>query len=90
MADVQMVNRMEPVTKTMVDELMQSQKGVCNCTRCRFDIMALALNALPPQYVVTEVGEVFTNIALASTQWRADVMMAVMKAIDIVRKKPRH
>ncbi|HOY69185.1 MAG TPA: late competence development ComFB family protein [Candidatus Ozemobacteraceae bacterium] len=90
MAAVQMVNRMEPMVHQAVDEALVREKKVCSCERCRHDITALALNMLPPRYVVTPLGEVVTNVDLQSSQWKADIMMAVYRAIEIVRGRPRH
>ncbi len=90
MSDVQLLNRMEKVTNEVADEMLKKDPAFCRCSRCHLDVVALALNTLPPRYVVTEIGEVFTNVNLASAQWRADVMTAVLHAMEIVRKKPRH
>lgn len=90
MSDVQLLNRMEKVANEVADEMLGKDKNFCHCSRCRLDIVALALNSLPPRYVVTEMGEVFTNVSLASAQWKADVMTAILQAMEIVRKKPRH
>lgn len=81
---------MEYYTEAAIDELLGKKPEICGCNRCRLDITALALNTLPPRYVVSDFGEVVTNIDLDTSQWRADVMMAVLKAFEIVRKKPRH
>ena len=81
---------MEYYTEAAIDELLGKKPEICGCHRCRLDITALALNTLPPRYVVSDFGEVVTNIDLDTSQWRADVMMAVLKAFEIVRKKPRH
>jgi len=81
---------MEKVTADVADEMLQKSADFCRCSRCHLDVVALALNSLPPRYVVTEIGEVFTNVNLASAQWRADVMTAVLQSMEIVRKKPRH
>jgi len=85
-----LTNRMEAFVKMAVDDLLKTKKDICACQRCRLDMIAFALNALPPRYVVTDFGEVVTNLDLESSQWRADVMMASLKAIEIVSRKPRH
>lgn len=89
MSDV-LINKMEAVVQLYVDELVSVGTLVCPCSRCRKDVIALALNSLPPKYVVTDLGEVFTNISLDSSQWRADIMIAVHNALAIVGKTPRH
>jgi len=85
-----LVNQMEPVVKTVVDEVFSKNTAICFCERCKMDIMALALNTLPPRYVVTHLGEIVTKVDLDSCQWKADVMIAVFRAIELVKNKPRH
>jgi len=85
-----MVNRMESIVIQAVEELLSCKRDLCSCDRCKYDIIALALNMLPPRYVVTTLGEVVTSVNLQSPQWKADIMMAVYKAIEIVQKNPRH
>jgi len=85
-----MVNRMEPMVLQAVDEALGRDKKFCGCERCKHDITALALNMLPPRYVVTPLGEVVTNVDFQSSQWKADIMMAIYRAIEIVRGRPRH
>ena len=90
MGQIALTNRMEHFVELSLDEILKQKRELCGCERCRLDVTALALNALPPGYVVSDFGEVVTNIDLDSSQWKADVMMAILRAFDIVRKKPRH
>lgn len=90
MGKVALTNRMEAYVDMAVTELFGQRKELCPCDRCRLDISALALNALPPRYVVSDFGEIVTNLDLDSSQWKADVMMALLRALEVVRKKPRH
>jgi competence protein ComFB len=91
MEDVILVNKMEEAVKQMTDEMLAVQgKSRCGCQRCRLDIMALALNTLPPKYVVTSIGNAVTNVDLSSSQWKANVTMAVCNAIETVNSRPRH
>lgn len=90
MSEIKLINKMEPIVFAVVQGMSEKNAAQCLCDRCRLDIAALALNSLPPKYVATELGEVVTNVDLASSQWQADVMMAVYKAMDVVKKNPRH
>lgn len=90
MASVKMINKMEVMVEQAVSESLSRQKEVCGCERCKSDMIALALNTLPSRYVVTLLGEAVTNVDLESSQWKADIMMAVYRAIEIVRGRPRH
>lgn len=86
-----LVNKMEEAVKAAVDQLFAEGKNPgCTCERCKLDVIALALNSLPSKYTVTTIGDAVTSVALDSSQWRANLVMAVCNAIEIVRKKPRH
>ncbi|QJW49357.1 late competence development ComFB family protein [bacterium BFN5] len=63
---------------------------MCSCDKCKFDIAALALNYLPPRYIVTERGETYTRIKSLEQQFNVDIMSAITLAISIVRGRPKH
>ncbi|GAB4266858.1 MAG: late competence development ComFB family protein [Candidatus Rifleibacteriota bacterium] len=91
MDEIILVNKMESAVKRMLDDIIKSrEKEVCACERCKLDIIALALNSLPPKYVVTEIGNAVINVDLDSAQGKANVTMAVCNAIDVVNRRPRH
>jgi competence protein ComFB len=83
-------NYMEEVVDGTIEEILSYHDDVCGCERCRLDIKALALNHLPPKYVVTDIGYVYTKINELESQFKADVAVAVTNAIKVVRKNPRH
>lgn len=82
-------NLMEKFVFAAIDELLVG-KGVCRCEQCRMDIAALALNDLPPRYVVTAKGASYARADLLETQKYVDVIGAVTKAIKLVQEHPRH
>ena len=91
MEEFVLVNKMENAVKDAVEELFaQGKNPGCSCQRCKLDVIALALNSLPSKYVVTSIGNAVTNVTLNSSQWQANLTMAVCNAIEIVRSKPRH
>ncbi len=90
MASVKMINKMEVMVEQAVNVELARRNEICSCERCKSDMIALALNMLPSRYVVTLLGEAVTNVDLESSQWKADIMMAVYRAIEIVRGRPRH
>lgn len=83
---MQLVNVMETLVKELVREMAANGK-MCTCTRCRLDVSAIALNNLPPVYVVTTEGE-STKSSMA--QYRVDALRMVTRAIEVVRKLPHH
>ncbi|MTI79611.1 MAG: competence protein ComFB [Firmicutes bacterium] len=68
----------------------QKENEMCTCERCRQDIMAIALNNLPPSYIVTDTGEIITQVSFNQFGGRAQVITQIMKAAEIVASNPRH
>lgn len=83
-------NYMEEVVESTLEQILSYREDVCTCDRCRLDIKALALNHLPPKYVVTDKGYVYTKVNELESQFKADVTVAVTNALKTVRKNPRH
>lgn len=84
-------NVMQDMVKNAVDSYLQSQtKSVCSCDVCRLDMMAFALNQLPPRYVVTREGEVFSKAKYLENQHRTDILSVVVRAASLVSGNPRH
>ncbi|RJP33140.1 MAG: competence protein ComFB [Actinobacteria bacterium] len=81
---------MEEVVNRTLEEILSPRDDVCKCERCKLDIMALALNHLPPKYVVTDMGYIYTKVNELESQFKADVTVAVTNALKIIRKNPRH
>ncbi|KAF0197509.1 MAG: competence protein ComFB [Bacillota bacterium] len=73
-----------------LDEMLPNIVKICTCERCRYDIMAIALNNLPPRYVVTERGAIFTRVSSLDVQIAADTIIELTRAIEKVLKEPRH
>ena len=67
-----------------------SSFGVCTCESCRLDIMAIALNKLPPQYVVTEREEAYASMSEMSQQRMIDIVTVITEAVMIVQSRPSH
>lgn len=83
-------NIMEDKVIDITNNLMEGDKEFCCCDRCKLDVVALALNSLPPKYVVSQRGEVFGKVNMMTSQGDTDIIQAIARAIEIVRKKPRH
>ena len=85
----QLVNITEQIVDQMVDDLIKKEKA-CPCPKCRLDIMALALNKLPPKYVVSVKGNAFTSFQLNKAQNRIDFYQAIWEAVQKVKGCPQH
>lgn len=83
-------NYMEIVVNNLLPSVLKLNSDVCCCEKCQADIKAIALNHLPPKYIATESGEVYSKINALSIQFEADVINAITKAIEKVKNLPRH
>lgn len=82
-------NMMETIVEDEID-IMAPGLDCCLCEQCRSDIAALALNHLPPQYVVTRLGSAIRKMDAMRIQHLTDVRTAVIQAAEIIKKDPRH
>ncbi len=83
------INVMEQIVNLKLLRLMK-KAGMCTCERCCADVRALALNSLPPKYVVTQAGEAMMEFELLTSQMQAVVVTEIMHAIEKVTRAPRH
>ena len=79
--------------ETLVEEVYSRCKDslpCCTCERCRDDVIAYALNRLPPRYAVTPEGGVYTKITGLERQYYTDIVAALTQAAQVVNTNPRH
>lgn len=85
-----LINYMEIVVCNLLPILLQKYTDICKCEKCLEDIKAIALNKLPPRYVSTEQGMIYTKVQLLKIQNEIDVIKCITEAIKIVSKNPNH
>ncbi|CCO07105.1 late competence development ComFB family protein [Desulforamulus hydrothermalis] len=87
-------NYIELAVEQMLDDVLkkyaEKNPDTCTCPRCRLDVMAIALNNLPTRYVVTDEGGIYTKVAMEQVGGRAEIIAAILNAIQIVKNNPRH
>jgi len=88
---MKIVNFMEEAVKNSFEELLT---GVPYITvyfteKEKLDVMAYALNRLPPRYVVTEKGHLYTRVDELKQQFKTDIVVELSKAIKHVKANPR-
>jgi len=89
--EMELRNLTEKLVWQRLDEVLKEQGAeYCACEQCRLDIVALSLNQLPPRYVVTQRGETFSKADILEIQRYVDVVAAVTKAANMVRRSPHH
>lgn len=82
-------NLMEDIVLQNLDRVMEAEGG-CSCDACKSDIVAFALNHLPPHYVATRQGRLMVKLQSYEMQSRADVVAAISEAALVVGQNPRH
>ena len=82
-------NVMELLVETKVNDLWKTQSG-CLCDQCREDVIAFTLNHLPPQYVASHTGELFTKVKHLETKHDFEITKQVAIALKIIGESPRH
>ncbi|MEZ0536228.1 late competence development ComFB family protein [Caldicellulosiruptoraceae bacterium PP1] len=82
-------NYMEDAVISLLDKVLKDI-DVCKCEKCKNDILALSLNRLPPKYVVTEEGELYTRIESLKEQFEIDIIASIAAAAFIVKQNPKH
>ena len=83
-------NHMEDVVDLRLPVILVRYTDICKCPKCVDDIKAIALNKLPPRYVVTSKGLLYTKINELIDQFETDVTIDIVMAIEIVSQNPRH
>ncbi|MBZ4652738.1 MAG: late competence development ComFB family protein [Bacillota bacterium] len=87
---MELVNYTEIWVRQVLDEMLAKRRDICTCEQCRLDMLAMALNRLKPNYVVSQHGSVYTKIKMLEQQQNTDVIAEVVKAMEQVSKNPRH
>lgn len=82
-------NAMEPLLEERLEKTLDSY-DCCKCEICKMDMMAFALNHVPPRYVVSHMGGIFAKLGTLSVQYEIDLLNAVNQAIQTISVKPRH
>ncbi len=84
------LNMMEQMVEMRTKEHLKDIQ-CCTCELCFEDIKCIALNKLPPKYVSTNKGELFSRIDQQMIrQNMLDIDVQVINAIKFVKDKPRH
>ena len=81
-----LVNLVEQLVADRLDSVFE-KFNCCRCDKCRQDVAAMALNALPARYVVAQPEELPALLEEAPTK---DIAGALVKAILYVKNHPKH
>ena len=87
---MQIQNYMEDVVQDELELLLDERDNICKCQKCKLDMMVWTLNRLPPKYVITNKGRLYTKLKEQEIQFRADVVKELTKAISYIGAHPQH
>ena len=87
--DYVFLNVMEQLVRDIADKYIL-QFGTCTCSRCKADVIALALTNLPPKYEVVASNAAAPLLNFYSRQFEGAVRVEVTKACTLVRERPHH
>lgn len=83
------VNIMEHLVEDRLLEFMQRFQ-VCTCDRCQMDTKALALNSLPPKYIVTSIEAINPLMSFYENKYSIYSITELTKACLTILDHPRH
>ncbi|MDR6551190.1 late competence development ComFB family protein [Paenibacillus qinlingensis] len=84
------VNAMETVVTQLFEEFRKNYELKCVCLTCQQDILAIALNRLPPRYTSSEKGHLYVKGEFTDRQLQSDVMRELMEASTFVEHHLHH
>ena len=64
--------------------------GLCQCARCKSDVLALALNNLTPRYVVMPASGLSPRLDMYGNRFNSEITAQLLHACKIVMEHPRH
>ena len=83
------LNVMETLVRERVDTYM-NQFATCQCSRCKADIIALALTSLPSKYVVVSRNAATPLMNFYSQRYAGVITVEITKACTKVKEHPHH
>lgn len=85
-----LINMTEYIVREKLDKLLTDFPEICQCEKCKDDMLAIILNQLPSQYVSTHKGELFKRIQASGMQNGVDIDIISLRAIQLVSASPQH
>ena len=84
-----LVNIIEEIVRDKTKKMMETME-MCTCEKCYLDACAIALNSLHQMYVTTHRGALLSQIDTVSVNYQAEMTVAIVKALKMVKQSPRH
>lgn len=92
MEELKLVNVTEEIVRGLVSFLLHGTEyqTFCHCQQCEMDIVAIALNALPPKYVTAVESRDRAFTYLNTPENIEQINKQIIRAIHVVGRNPRH
>ena len=71
-------------------DIKKQRPDICFCDICRYDMATFALNKIKPSYALSDLGNIHTKIKIMESQYRMDLLMVVVNAVERISHNPRH
>lgn len=87
-----LTNYMEKAAQRTLEEILETRPEYAdfkNDAKACGDVLAYALNRLPPKYVFTRRGDLFTRAEELRQQFHADLWVVLTQALEKVQKNKR-
>ena len=86
-----LTNYMEDAVRLVLEEMLQNEayQGKTIDDGIKMDAMAYALNRLPPKYVASKRGHIYTRVQELRQQFKTDIVVELTKALRLVLSNPR-
>jgi len=83
------INVMQRLVEEKADKYIK-MFNLCNCPRCRVDVIALTLTHLPAKYVVVKGTETVPMLTVYEGNYSARIISEIMNSCKTVMENPRH
>ncbi len=83
-------NIIEDIASDFLNITLSLRYDICTCKQCRNEMLAYTLSRVPAKYVTTEKGALHTIIEQERVEHQAEIVRAILEAIEKISKNPRH
>ena len=87
MSEFVLQNYTEEMVRAYVDQNLPKE-DICDCDRCKLDVIAHMLNNLPASYGITHRGYLFDKLKTADLGHRVTISDCFYKAVVAVKERP--
>lgn len=84
-----LVNIAEELIRKKAREMMAGF-DMCQCDKCYLDVCAIVLNKTHAYYCTTEKGKLLSLLETTDYQFKTDLYVSMLQAMQFVKEHPRH